>query len=155
MKDDIAKEYEQLRKRYALPEFNQINSEFEICTLENTEFLLRSIRYKITEKIEYITSILHPILQPDTNSFNDLHEYRIFTDEDKKSIFELYRRLMSLHRTSLELSLINDDKQLVIFINDIYIKWPELKLSAIKFIKKIRESWEKDIDIKEELGYLG
>lgn len=155
MNDEIVKSYEQLRKRHNLPLFNEINSEFEISTLENADFLLRGIKDKITEKIEFITNILHPILQPDINSFNDLHECRIFTDEDKKSIFELYGKLMSLHSTSLELSLVNDDKLLVTFINEVYKKWPELKESAIKFIKKIRETWEKEIDIEEELGYLG
>jgi len=96
MKEEIIKDYEQIRKKYGLPEFDGINSEFEISAIEDTDFLLRGIKNKIIEKLEFLTGILHPILQPDTNSFTDLHECRAFSDEDKKQVFAIYGRLMTL-----------------------------------------------------------
>ena len=156
MNEEIVKAYEQLKKEYRLPDFEKINSEFQISSLENKDFLLRDIMGKITEQIEFMNSILAPIIQPDANILNDLHECRGFNDDEKKQIFELYSRLMVIHKLSLELALVNDDKEIANFINDTFKIWYELKQSVVKNIKKIRKIWENGIsDIKEDLGYLG
>ena len=62
---------------------------------------------------------------------------------------------MTLYRNSLELSLVNDDRQIAEFINDIYKKLPELRQSSVLYIKKMRETWEKEFPAEEDLGYLG
>ena len=62
-----------------------------------------------------------------------------FNDDEKKQIFELYSRLMVIHKLSLELALVNDDKEIANFINDTFKIWYELKQSVVKNIKKIRE----------------
>ena len=48
----IKEEYEKLKEKHNLPDFKEINNEFEITTIEKEEFLLREIRRKIYEKIE-------------------------------------------------------------------------------------------------------
>ena len=44
--------YQSLAKKHNLPDYDKINNEFEIATIEHTAFLLREIRKKISEKVE-------------------------------------------------------------------------------------------------------
>ncbi len=155
MEEDIKKSYEELKKKYSLPSFDILNSELEISSLESADFLLRRIKEKIAEKLDYIAHLLEAILHPDTNSLADMHEYRGFTETDKKEIFEIYGKLMILHRTAIELFLESNDTEIVAYINTVFEKLPELKKSTLKYIKKLRTTWGKQFDSDDELGYLG
>ena len=155
MEEEKKKAYGELKKKYPLPEFSEINAEYEISTLENAEFLLRRIKERITEKLEFIGQTLGAILQPDTNSVADMHEYRAFTEEDKREIFEIYGKIMILHRTAIELSINGTDKELASYISSSFEKINRFKKSIIKHVQKLRHSWEKQLVAKEELGYLG
>ena len=152
--NEIEKQYNELRKKFRLPEFKDMDFEFEISDLEETNFLLRTIIRRIAEKLDFYTTMLEEILQPDTNLYS-MHEIRFFEDDEKKKMYDLYRKLMDLNRHSIELLLERNEKDEAIFINDFFDDWKELKKELLKFVKKMRESWKKETDIKEDVGYLG
>ncbi len=150
----IKEEYEKLRKKYKLPEFKEIDNEFEITIIEHEEFLLREIRRKITEKIELYTKVLDRLLQPET-VLSDMYECKIFSDEEKDALFKLFKRLMFFDRFSIETSIDENDKKSAEFINNIWKEWDKIKKELSSFIKKLKEGWLKETKIKEELRYLG
>ena len=43
----VKKEYDVLKKKYNLPDFEALDKEFEISTIEKPDFLLRNIKKKI------------------------------------------------------------------------------------------------------------
>lgn len=151
---EIKKRYQSLAKRYKLPSFDSINDEFEISTIEEKAFLLREIRRKMTERIELYTKILNGLLQPEA-VLSDMYECRIFTDEEKEGIFDVYKRLMFLNRLSIDTAIDEDDKRTSKFINDVWKEWPKLKKKFSGFVKKMKDGWLKETKIKEELRYLG
>jgi len=53
MVNEIEKEYGKLSKKFKLPKFKEIDSEFEISNLENERFLIRNILRKVEEKLEF------------------------------------------------------------------------------------------------------
>ena len=155
-KKEIEQQYSELKKRHKLPEFREIDSEFEISDLEETNFLLRAIVRRIAEKLDFYSTMLEDILQPDTSNLYAMHEIRYFDDDEKKQMYGLYAKLMNFNRQSIEVSLMHNEKEDADFISSLSNEWKSLKQELLKFVKKMRASWKtEEADIKEDLGYLG
>ena len=117
--------------------------------------MLRAIIRRIAEKLDFYTTMLEEILQPDTSNLYAMHETRFFDENEKKRMYDLYTKLMDYNRQSIELSLERDEKNDIDFINNFFYRWGELKKELLSFVKKMRTSWKMNTDIKEDLGYLG
>ena len=76
--NETEKQYNELKKKFRLPEFNDINHEFELSDLEQTSFLLRETIRRIAEKLDFYTAVLEGVLQPDASSLHTMHETRFF-----------------------------------------------------------------------------
>ncbi len=152
---EIEKQYNELRKKYKLPEFKEIDLAFEISDLEETNFLLRGIIRRIAERLDFYTTMLEETLQPDTAKLYAMHESRIFEENEKKEMFEFYKKLMILNRHSVEVSLENNGKEEASFINDFMNEWEKIKSELLFYVRRIKDSWKAETDIKEDIGYLG
>ena len=152
--DHIRKEFEKLGKKFDIPSFEELDSEFEISLIEHKQFMLREIRKKICERIESIIKVLDEILQPDTN-INNLYECKEFSDEEKGDIFKLYKRLMVLNRWSAKVNITHIDADEAKFIKKSYAELNGIKTALVNLMEKLKESWKKDTDIKQDLGYMG
>ncbi len=153
---EIEKQYNELKKKHRLPEFRDMDFEFEISDLEETNFLLRAIIRRIAEKLDFYSTMIEEILQPDTSNLYAMHETRYFDDDEKKQMYELYAKLMNFNRQSIEASLERNEKNEANLINNIFNEWKKLREELLLFARKIRASWKsEEADIKEDLGYLG
>ena len=152
---EIKKTYAGLASKYKLPDFDALNNAFEISTIEHDDFLLREIRRKIADKIEFYTHMLESILQPDAASVINMHEYRAFDETRKKALFTLYKELMFFFRTALVLECALDDKKEAAFIIDVVNKWPLFKKEFANVVEQLKNSWTVDTDVSEDLEYLG
>jgi uncharacterized protein YggL (DUF469 family) len=153
--NEIEKQYNELRKKHKLPEFKEIDFELEISDLEETNFLLRAIIRRIAEKLDFYTTMLEEVLQPDTSNLYAMHETRHFDENEKKQMYDLYSKLMNFNRQSIELSLEHYEKNELDFINNFLSEWKNLKEELLGFVKKMRVSWKSETDIKEDLRYFG
>ncbi|MBI2659074.1 hypothetical protein HYX05_03180 [Candidatus Woesearchaeota archaeon] len=153
---DIEKQYIELKKKHRLPEFREIDFEFELSDLEETSFLLRAIIRRMEEKLDFYSTMLEEILQPDTSNLYAMHETRFFDEDEKKRMYELYTKLMNFNRQSIEVSLEHNENNEVDFINNLFQEWKTLKQELLAFVRKTRASWKREeADIKEDLGYMG
>ena len=150
----MKEEYEKLAKKYELPDFDSINKEFEISTIDTRDFLLREIRRKITEKIEIYIKSIEPILQPEA-SVSDMYECKIFDDKEKKNIYDIFKKMMFLHRFSTETSIDEDDKKTSEFLKKVWVEWPKIKKEFLNIISKMKNSWLNETNVKEKIGYMG
>ena len=137
----LKKRYEALRKKYKLPSFDFVEAEFETSDIEEEEFLLREIRKKIAEKLESMCIELQRALYPD-QVLADMYESRFFDDDEKKQLFELFKQLMSLHRSTIGLMVQSSEKADAEFVKTIAAKWQHYKAQFIKFAQKLKESWQ-------------
>ena len=156
-KTDIKAAYGALAKKYKLPAYDVLNHEFEIETLEDTAFLLRNIRTKISEKMEFCIKLLASILQPEQN-ITDLQECKMFNDDQKKKMYLLYKNLMAAMRSTGVLSMSSTEKEEASFLTAFSAEWSGKngyrdQLKAV--LKTLKESWTKETDVEAELGYLG
>ena len=154
MEQKIKKKYDELKGKYALPDFEELNREFELSAIEHEEFLLRKIRKTIADKINAMCEFLEDLLSPD-NSLANIYEYKAFDDNERKKIFELYKRLKVLEKLSLELSLNHDEKKDAEFIEDVFSSWDKIKDEITGFIKKIKYFWENESTKEYKAGYFG
>ena len=154
--NETEKQYSELRKKLKLPEFREINFEFEVSDLEETCFLLRSIIRRMEERLDFYSTMLEEILQPDTSNLYAMHEIRHFDENEKKQMYGLYTKLMGFSRQSIEVSLGHDEKEEAEFISSLFSEWKSLKQELMGFVKKMKASWKtEEADIKEDLGYMG
>ena len=66
-KDNLQKlkeNYEKLRKKYNLPEFDKLDDEFEIRKIDYDLNLVREIKRLVSSRLLYISDLLDPILNP-------------------------------------------------------------------------------------------
>ena len=155
MPNDTEKQYSELRKKHKLPEFKELDSELELQDMEKAAYLLREIIRKIGEKLDFYSRVIEEILQPDTSNIYALHESRFFDEKEKKAMYDVYVKIMSLSRHSLEVSLDNDEEKEAELICRFSEEWKDLKAELLKYSRKMKDSWKPWADIKEDLGYMG
>jgi len=63
--------------------------------------------------------------------------------------------MMIFDRSIVGIVLSNDDKKQAEFLNKFFQKWLEMKKELASYIDKMKESWEKESTIEEDLGYFG
>ena len=152
---DIPKVYEELRKRHSvLPAFSEIDALFEVSAIEKEGFLLRAIRRTILEDIEYLLHGMEPVFQPE-NSVAGMHECRFLDEVEKQRFFELYRRLMMLHRRGIIAALKYDDADDAAFIASVCEVWGQLGKDISQHLARIAECWAKESESEERAGYFG
>jgi len=151
-KINVKEEYEKLK--YKLPKFEDLDNEFEISIIKNKEFLLRSIRRKMNDKVIFFCRILESLLYPSGNTIINMNEVKDFNDEDKENMEEIYKKLMIFERDSLIADVEPDEKKDVEYINKLFEGWINFKKDILKITKKMRESWLKEERISKN-NYFG
>ena len=155
MTTEIENKYSELRKKYKLPEFKEINFEFEVTDFEKTNFLMRGIIRKVAERLDFYATVLEEVLQPDASNLYAMHETRYFDESEKESMYNLYRKLMDYSRQSIIVTLERDEKAESEFISKFFNEWKVIRQELLNLVKKMKSSWETEVDIKEDLRYLG
>ena len=116
--------YSKLQAKYSLPDIDILDYEFEIE--KDKPFILREIRRRVSDKLNIYCDLLHGILQPDTSSIEQMYEVTHFDEKAKAGIFNLYKKLMRLHRYSVEAALDGEELEAK-FINDVFKEWKSIK----------------------------
>ena len=155
MENKIEEEYNKLCKKFKLPKFEEIDREFEISTLENERFLINNILRRIVEKLEVYTETIGNLVHPDASSLTSMYEIRYFSDDEKNDMYKLFKKLMKINREIVELLLDADEKKEADFLNVFFNEWLNMKNDLKAYIRKMKESWEKESTIEDDLGYFG
>jgi|TARA_Y100000310_G_scaffold327902_1_gene395047 hypothetical protein len=155
MVNEIEKEYIKLCKKYKLPKFKDLNNEFEISRLDNVDFLIRNILRNVAEKLEFYCNLINELLQPDTSSLSSMHEVRFFTDSEKNKLYNQFKKLMKTHRNIIRLVLEHDEKNQAKFLNSFFSEWLEIKKQLINYLSKMKDSWDKETSMEENIAYFG
>jgi len=149
------KEFDSLKHKYSnLPSYEIINQEFEISELEG-DFISRQIIKKIQEKLDTPLKIVEQILQPDISSFSEMFEMTCFTEEDKKNISNVYKKLMIIYRNLMEAEVKQDEEHDVKVITETAEEFPQIRNECAGYLVKLKSCWtgtEKGKDILEYLG---
>src|SRR3989344_2276427 len=91
-------EYGKLKDQFNLPNFKDLNSEFELSDISEGEFLLRSIRRRLCEKIDEFSNIIEGFIFPQSASLANFYEVKFLSDDEREKLSNLFKRLMVLNR---------------------------------------------------------
>jgi len=151
---EVELKYKILAKKYKLPSYKDINKEFEISSIEECYFLLSEIRKKIMEKVSYFINLLEDIIHPEA-SISAMYEGKVLDDKTKEKVIKLYKELMIIKRKAEISAIENKEEVTAKFVEESFKKWLEIKPKLLKIVKLLLVSWKKEVNVKEDLFYLG
>ena len=155
MANEIEKGYSSLSRKYKLPKFSDIDAEFEISSLDNEKFLIKNTLRRIAERLEFYIEVIGNLVHPDGSSISSMYEIRFFSEDEKNGMYTLFKRLMKIDRNIVEIVLMNDEKEQANFLNEFFNDWQNMKKELLSYIGKMKDSWEKQSTIEDDIGYFG
>jgi|GEM_PF-6497083 len=148
--------YDQLRAKHPqLPEYAVLEAEFEISLIDAKDPTLLAIKHRIKDVFHPVTHYLGGVLQPDSGSFAEIYEYRMYTDKDKEHILNIYKRCMVLDKEMFICEMENEAKKGVACINKCLAEWKDIKAQLIPLITRLKEHWQSCTMVEETHTYLG
>jgi len=148
--------YEELRKKYELPDFQKIAEDFDIEKISEREplFLAREIRRAISEKLSAYMHLFETLINPSATPMFIFSVLRGIKEEDKELIREIYKKFTKLQIKVLKLDTIYSEKNEAEFIKTSFDEWQDLKKIIYNLMEKFDENVEKG-DSSEKKGYFG
>ena len=149
-------EYIKLSKEYDLPNFDKMNSYFdlELIELSNTNLPLRRIRKQMLEKVYYYLRVFENLLNPANATIFVFSFVKSLDSSDQELIKRLYSDMskFEIHSFGLE---INYNKELEAqIIKEIYEFWEENCQVLDKLYLSFKENYKLDTK-KQNKSYFG
>ena len=113
--------------------------------------LSRQICYRIVELYLSWNEYLHGLIMPNPQNILNLSESKILTQDEKKKIMEIIKKIMELNSRNILISLTNNKVEEGKFIDDSFNIWknevgPEITI----IIKKINDEWGRNENTKKK-----
>lgn len=153
---ELKKEYERLAGKYKLPDFREMNEEFEIqkVTEHETETLLRDIRKIMLEKILNYLRLVEVILNPSNGPMFFLLLVKGLSVEAKKEVEELYVKIGKIELESMCLDVGYDEKKEAEFLKRMCKEWKEISPKICDLSEELKKAWDRETE-KKERSYFG
>lgn len=147
----LAKKYKQVK----MPSFDELNRDFEIEKIENqdTDFVLRTIRKKMMEKIVNSTGFLEMLMNPVNSPRMYQNCVRSLNSEDMKLVEKIYSLFSKIILEALQLEVEYSEKREAEMIRHIYNNWNMMKSSFNAVLQRLK--CLEISDIKKEKSYFG
>jgi len=153
---DITEEYDELKKKFDLPEWEVLAEDFDvekICEKE-TSFFVREIRRAMNEKLSAYLHLFETLINPASPPMFVFSVLRKISNEDKEKIKEIYKKLSKMQLTIMKLDTIYSEENEVAFVKDVFAEWQDLKKQIHKIVEKFDDSFEDD-DSASKGRYFG
>ena len=137
--EQLKQEYKKLQKQYQLPEFSELNKQFDIEEIDvETDFLLRKIRRNIAEKVAGYMRFIEVILNPQNTPLFLFKLIKKLEPKDKEELSKLYEKLGTFEIEQISLDLNYNEKNEADFINNcLNLFNKEIKTNLLALIEKM------------------
>jgi len=154
--DGLKKKYEEIMKKHNLPSFKEMNEDFQIEKISEseTEILIREVRKFMGDKILNYMRFIENILNPMNVPIFIFSIIKLLDVEEKKKVSEIYKELMKKEIQFIELDLEFNEEKEIRFIKDSYEFWQRIKKDMLKIIDKINKKWDNKFEANSK-GYFG
>jgi len=143
----IKEKYEEIKKKYNLPSYDDFNNEFEIqaLDLEKCGLFYKTILRTILGKLSSFLNTLEPIASPNPQSMHSMMESNNLSDEDKQEIYNFYKELSYIYHQGCEYEL-KEEKEIMDFVKKTWKKWSEIKNKQKLILNKITQAWAENVN---------
>ncbi len=154
--DEVKKRYKELEKKYNLPPFEELNKNFYIEKIADseTDFLTREIRRFISDKVYNYLRFVETLINPANAPMFIFAAIKLLTPDDKKKLGEIYQKLSEIDLDLIRLDISSTEEEDVKFIMNALASWNQIKSDLSGIVKKINIVPE-DKEEKNSGGYFG
>jgi len=152
---DLKLEYKALTLKHNLPDFRELAEDFDIEKINEKEssFLLREIRRVMNEKISVYIHFFEILINPTGPPMFIFTILRNISEEDKKTLKEIYKTLSKTQIEVIKLDTIYKEEAEVKFINEIFNLWQKMKPKIYKLAENFKIAFGKN-DTSEKRSYF-
>ena len=141
MEPPIFEKYRRMQERFQLPQLNDLTATFKF-ELENDENIFDQIRLEMSDRLfSFTEKIIEPMIGGG-DAFCCLFEQDMVTGEERKTLFELYKKLQTLKWENNMLIVRPDEKQTMEWIRKTWHLWnTELEGELMALCRKMSAEW--------------
>lgn len=151
--EDFKKIYDELKKKYSLPSFEDMNSNFDIGKIKrDSGNLIRDIRRMMVEKIVYYIRLVEVMVNPSQASPIMLMLLKEINSEDRKTIDSVLNSFVELEIEAHKLDVISKDVEEAKLVSKIYSTWDKKREEVLSLIKILERNLGKKPQIQAKKG---
>ena len=149
-------EYEKLEKKHKLPGFKELNEDFHIEKIaeSETDILIREVRKFVGDRLANYMRFVENLLNPVNAPMFIFSFIKLMEPEDKKRLSEIYKELMKKEINFIEIDLEFNEENEAQLIKDSYKFWQTVKKDMLKILEKIKKKWDDKSETNNK-GYFG
>ena len=138
--EELKQEYKKLQEKHGLPDFGDLNREFYIEKIaeSETDFLFREIRKFIADKIYNYMRLIETIINPSNSPAFIFSFIKTLTAEDRKKLNEIYERLSETYFEIIKMDIETSEKKDADFIKTSYSFWMKIKKELMPILEKMK-----------------
>jgi len=156
--EELKQDFEVIKKKHNLPEFSELNKQFDIEELQvETDFLLRKVRRTISEKINGYLRFVELILNPGSAPLFFFNLVKKLDSNQKDRLSKIYETLGDLETQSICLDIDYSEEKEAEFINKTYKMFvEELKNDLLEITLKMANGKNNNNNTKKNnTSYFG
>ncbi len=144
---EFRKVYEELRKKHSLPDFEDLNRDFDIGRIRrDSGNLIRDIRRVMMEKIVYYVRLVEVMVNPSQASPIMIMLLKDVNSEDKKVIDSIMNSFVELEIASHKLDVLSSAEEESKLVNHINSTWNKKRNEVMHLV----EILERNLQNKPE-----
>lgn len=154
--DNLKKEYKKIQEKYSLPEFDELNKEFMIEKIveSETDYLIREVRKHVAERLYSYLRFTETMLNPQNAHLFMFSIIKTMDEEDKKKVSDIYKKLAENEIKMVKIDIIFDEEKEAEFIKNSYNLWKEVSKEIFSIIEKAEKKLDDKFDAPNK-GYFG
>jgi len=153
---NLKKDYTQLEIKYCLPNFEQMNNDFQIEKLADveTDFLLREIKRLSSDKFFNYFRFIESLLNPTNAAMFTFSVIKTLGKEEKDKLSELYKKFFKIELEFIEIDINPSEEKEADFIKSFYKEWQIIKKEMLSIMQVVKENWDNKSESNNK-GYFG
>ena len=154
--EKLKADYEKIRMKYSLPNFQFMNEDFEIELIaeENTEILVRRVRKNVRDKIHAMIVVFETFINPTSAPMFVFNIIKGFNNDEKEIIEKLYKKFAELEIDAFNLEVKYDEKAEADYIKKVCELWKSSELDLKKIYESMKASYGLESK-KSDKSYFG
>ncbi len=152
----LKKEYSKIQKKHSLPSFEEMNKEFQIEKISEseTEHLIREVRKYMAEKFSHYMRFVEVVLNPTNVPMFIFSIVKAITQEERNKLISIYKKLSKIEVDMIEIDLVFSEKKEADFIKEAHKTWHEIRNDLLSVVEVVRKNWDNKSEGKAK-GYFG
>ena len=145
---ELKENYKKLKERYNLPNFQEMNENFHIERIaeSETELLIKEIRRFVADKMSGYLRFIETLLNPMNVQMFIFSIIKSLRNEDKNKLTEIYNKLSKIEVKLIKIDLNFSEQDEAEFIKEACKIWEEIKEDLLGILATIEKNW----DVKPE-----